>query len=374
MYYLSLDSATSRSNTSALFSVDPRDGSIYINTPSDEPTLEYLCLKRNFCSCFSCIFSLNLIYSTENKINTESIQVFIDDQNDHEPKFYANHLEHFSVNISESSQIGDFVTLTDSTAYDLDAYYNEISYYLSDQDIEERSNLFEVTRSEVAESRDLNLILKIHLDYETKKQYELYLIAKDNGGRKAVKRLVIHVIDENDNSPVCDKSLFIESVYENEVVKNFLQIRASDLDSGLNAQLQYSIDVSNTDLVHSSFEIDPYLGWLSLKLPLDYEKKPFFDLILKVNDSNQNNSFTTYCSARVNLLDLNDNPAKIKIIKYLNESVQAGFYSLNTMSDSSSEASLDFRLGANQAWVMRISNSKFDAAFSFALTNANYIN
>jgi hypothetical protein len=175
------------------------------------------------------------------------------------------------------------------------------------------------------------------LDYETRKQYELFLIAKDNGGLKAVKRLVINVLDENDNSPVCEKSLFIESIHENEIVKNFLQIRASDIDSGLNGLLQYSIDASNTDLMHSLFEIDAKLGWLSLKQALDYERKSIYDIIIKVNDSNYNNSFTTYCTCRINLLDVNDNAARVKIIKYLNESTQLGYYSLNTMISFASE-------------------------------------
>lgn len=48
------------------------------------------------------------------------------------------------------------------------------------------------------------------------------------------------------------------------------------------------------------------------------------------------NNFTTYCSARVNVLDVNDNAAKIKVIKYLNESVQPGYFLLNTMSDAAS--------------------------------------
>ena len=199
----------------------------------------------------------------------------------------------------------------------------------------------------MAFSNDLNLVLKVHLDYEVTKYYELYLVAKDNGGLKAVKRLTIRVIDENDNSPVCEKSLFIESVYENEAARRFLQIRASDADSGLNGQLHYSIDVSNTETVQSLFEIDSRHGWLSAKQPLDYEKRVMYDLIVKVNDSNENNSFTTYCTARLNVLDVNDNPARLKIIKYLNESVQHGYYSLNTIADVKGQAEAQVEIVEN---------------------------
>ena len=136
---------------------------------------------------------------------------------------------------------------------------------------------------------------------------------------------------------MCEKSLFIESIYENEIAKRFLQIRATDLDSGLNGQLEYSIDGSNGELVQSLFEIDANLGWLSLRQSLDYEKKPLYDLIIKVNDMNYNSSFTTYCTCRVNLIDVNDNPARVKVIKYLNESMQHGYYSLNTMISTDDE-------------------------------------
>ena len=326
-----------------LFTVDPINGSIAMRIPSNEETLEYLCQKRVFCSCYSCIFSLNIIYSTENKISTESIRVFIDDHNDHAPQFYTKFPE-LIVNVSESSQIGDYFKLYNAGAYDLDAYYNEVSYYLSDRDItsahdktEQRSNLFEVAKVD-PDSNDLYIVLKIHLDYESIKQYEFYLIAKDNGNAnqlKNSKRLIVNVMDENDNSPLCEKSLFIESVKENKIFKNSLQIRATDLDSGVNGKLQYSIEPSLTGFHSDLFHIDKYTGWLSIKQPLDYEKKPYYDLIIKVNDSNANNSFTAFCSSRINVVDLNDNPAKMKIIKYLNESIQRGYYSLNTMSDDS---------------------------------------
>jgi len=60
--------------------------------------------------------------------------------------------------------------------------------------------------------------------------------------------------------------------------------------------------------------------------------------------------YKTYCSARINLIDLNDNPAKIKIVKYLNESISPGYYSLNTMSDTTSlqDYSLDHAENRNQ--------------------------
>ncbi len=58
-------------------------------------------------------------------------------------------------------------------------------------------------------------------------------------------------------------------------------------------------------------------------------------IVKKVNDSGIKNSFSIVCHARVNIIDLNDNPAQIKLIKFLNESVEKGFYSLNVRAEPS---------------------------------------
>lgn len=122
-------------------------------------------------------------------------------------------------------------------------------------------------------AKDLVIILKSHLDYELQREYDLYLIARDNGpfgGKKSSIRLRVHVVDENDNAPVCEKSLFIESVRENTIVQNFLQIRATDLDSASNSWVIFSIlddMTSGGDVTDNSrhFEIDKNTGWMSIK-------------------------------------------------------------------------------------------------------------
>jgi hypothetical protein len=71
---------------------------------------------------------------------------------------------------------------------------------------------------------------------------------------------------------------------------------------------------------------------------------------VRIDDIGQRVNFSTYCSARINVIDLNDNPAKMRVIKFLNESVQSGFYALNSMSESNSFSAtsiLDFAMGQN---------------------------
>jgi hypothetical protein len=251
-----------------IFSVGEKNGSIYLHTPPNEPVLEYLCLTKLYCSCLSCIFSLNIIYTTTNRVNAETVRVFIDDFNDYAPQFYAKTAP-LSVNISESSRIGDSFQVLNAAAYDLDAYYNKITYYLSDHDAstETRSNLFEINQFDRQAGKDLSIILKSRLDHEVKKEYELFLIARDNGpfgGKSSWKRLKVFVQDENDNSPMCEKSLFIESVRENSLTENFMQIKATDLDSALNSMFYFTI-LDNVGEENEMFSINRNTGWLSVK-------------------------------------------------------------------------------------------------------------
>lgn len=107
--------------------MDEKNGSIYLHTPPNEPVLEYLCMSHVYCSCVSCIFSLNIIYTSGNRISAETVRVFIDDYNDFAPQFYASDEAVLSVNISEYSRIGDSFHIANAAAFDSDAYYNKVN-------------------------------------------------------------------------------------------------------------------------------------------------------------------------------------------------------------------------------------------------------
>ena len=128
--------------------------------------------------------------------------------------------------------------------------------------------MFDVVTSEDAKGQDLVIVLKGHLDYEYRSTYDLYLIARDNGpngGKSNSIRMQVNVLDENDNSPVCGKSFFIENVRENMIIKNFMRIQITDSDSVSNSQQIFSIFNSDANVDYNQFEINTKTGWLSLK-------------------------------------------------------------------------------------------------------------
>jgi hypothetical protein len=72
----------------------------------------------------------------------------------------------------------------------------------------------------------------------------------------------------NDNPPLFDRSVYQQSIPENEKIDTIiLQIHATDRDEGENARISYSIDDSS-----STFRINENTGEIYLIKSLDYEK------------------------------------------------------------------------------------------------------
>ncbi|CDH93161.1 Cadherin domain-containing protein [Caenorhabditis elegans] len=78
------------------------------------------------------------------------------------------------------------------------------------------------------------------IDRETYEKFELIVKATDLNGSSGKSQLIIHVKDENDNSPIFDKEHYFITVDEGKSEK--LKITATDADSGKNGQIVYSID------------------------------------------------------------------------------------------------------------------------------------
>ena len=88
----------------------------------------------------------------------------------------------------------------------------------------------------------------IALDREVYPSYSLLVQATDNGvpPRSATCTIEITVLDDNDNDPAFDQSLYTASIYEaiaNDT--NVLTVHATDADIGANGMVTYYIN--NTD-------------------------------------------------------------------------------------------------------------------------------
>ncbi|CAL2042239.1 unnamed protein product [Caenorhabditis brenneri] len=91
---------------------------------------------------------------------------------------------------------------------------------------------------EIAASGEIQNLEKI--DREKLEKFDLIVKATDQNGTSAKSQLLIVVKDENDNSPIFEKEHYFVTVDEGKSEK--LKISATDLDSGKNGQVVYSID------------------------------------------------------------------------------------------------------------------------------------
>ncbi|KAM4590289.1 protocadherin Fat 4-like [Fundulus diaphanus] len=148
------------------------------------------------------------------------------------------------------------------------------------------------------------LTLTTELDYEKESSYNLQIKAKDGGwiSKSAWLNVTVIVIDVNDNPPVFSLSEYTATLRENSKVRtNVLDVKATDMDSGINAQISFSIIAGSLD----KFAIDPINGSIITLDVFDYEHEKTFDLTIKASNTARH---TLYSLAYViiHILDVNE--------------------------------------------------------------------
>ena len=113
----------------------------------------------------------------------------------------------------------------------------------------------------------------ISFDRETKDDYSLRIAVETIPTNPVVRSSTIDVyitiLDENDNYPVFQQSIYVIHITENHAVdSDVTQITATDLDINLNANLQYELFHENSPVV---FLIDMLTGAITLTLDLNLE-------------------------------------------------------------------------------------------------------
>ncbi|KAJ8001295.1 hypothetical protein DPEC_G00192840 [Dallia pectoralis] len=147
------------------------------------------------------------------------------------------------------------------------------------------------------------------LDREKEEFHEVILVASDFGSPPLTSQttLLVKLIDTNDCRPVFDQEEYTVTVSEDiPQGSSLLSVQASDLDSGVNAAILYSIFPSN-HLVH----IDPGTGLITTAARLDYERETEMHfLVVSVDHGTPALTSTATVIIRVN--DINDNKPVFK--------------------------------------------------------------
>ncbi|XP_045031201.1 fat-like cadherin-related tumor suppressor homolog isoform X3 [Daphnia magna] len=145
------------------------------------------------------------------------------------------------------------------------------------------------------------------LDRETVSSYNLTVSAIDLGTPALVSTVVVTVVvtDVNDNPPQFSRKLYAASVAESgSIGTEILNVLATSLDIGVNAEIKYSIVGGNE---HRHFAMDPISGVISLAEPLDYERAREFYLTIQALDGGVP-PLSNHAAVNITVLDSNDNP------------------------------------------------------------------
>ncbi|XP_074864859.1 protocadherin-16 isoform X1 [Carettochelys insculpta] len=155
------------------------------------------------------------------------------------------------------------------------------------------------------------------LDYEKDPQPQLTVLAIDGGMPVLSSTTVVYVAlqDVNDNEPVFRSNFYNVSLKENTPSGTcFLQITATDADSGPFGSLSYSIGSGIGTVVPTQFSIDEHTGQLCTVQDLDRDEgATAYDFTVTAVDGGGLNSMVY---VKVFLEDVNDNQPSFYPLEY----------------------------------------------------------
>uniref|UniRef100_A0A8C1WVS5 Cadherin 6 n=1 Tax=Cyprinus carpio TaxID=7962 RepID=A0A8C1WVS5_CYPCA len=246
--------------------------------------------------------------------------VKLHDINDNEPKFDK---EVYTASVPERSHIGTYVTQV--TAHDADdemfGYSAKLAYSISQGhpyfSVEPNTGII---RTALGPS---------DMDREQREHYQVVIEAKDmagqRGGLTGTTTVNISLTDVNDNPPRFTQSIYQFSVPEITKVGSLVgRIRAVDADVGRNAEMDYTVvNGDGLDVFDISTDRNTQEGILSLKKPLDYEKKKSYMLQIQVQNTHPDTQFLSMdakdiANIRVSVEDV-DEPPQFEKINYILE-------------------------------------------------------
>ncbi|XP_056625257.1 putative protocadherin beta-18 isoform X15 [Triplophysa dalaica] len=225
------------------------------------------------------------------KSGTVQIYVTVLDANDNAPVFTK---PMYRAIISENSEKGTSVISV--SASDLDKGTNgEIGYLIANSD--GVSDFFQIDENGL-----VTLVGK--LDFETSKHYQIDIEAVDNGGLSDSSKIIIDVIDVNDNAPVISAMSKSTTVPENSLQSTVIAIvSVYDPDSDSNGQVQCSVNENIPFTIKSTSN-----GFYSIVTDgdLDRERESQYNITVTCADEGVPSLYSSI-TLSLQISDVNDN-------------------------------------------------------------------
>ncbi|XP_062910893.1 protocadherin-16-like [Mobula hypostoma] len=232
--------------------------------------------------------------------------IHVTDVNDNPPVFDRSGYRH---SIPEVLYPGSFVLQV--TARDKDEGANGDIVYSIVNSPESHSDWFTIDRATGV------ITTASALDYEADPAPMLTVVATDRGNKPMSSSVTVTIAiqDVNDNEPVFSKNFYNVSIKENEPAGTcFLQISATDADSGSFGSVTYSIDSGIGSLPPTQFTIDQHTGQICTSGALDRDNEPdHYEFTVTAVDGGGLNSMAY---VKVYLDDINDNRPVFYPVQY----------------------------------------------------------
>jgi hypothetical protein len=241
---------------------------------------------------------------------TSSVVISILDANDNQPVFDQ---ATYGASLPENATIGTFI-VTVRAVDTKDSAENAVVQYSTPNS------------SVVSVDSSLGTVeLASTLDFESKKSYDITIVANDGSG-DVTSSVLLTVTDVNDNPPQFGAESLSQSILENTtVLTQIMTVAATDIDSGTGGVFAFQI------LENVPFSINPFSGIISVSQALDRETVDQYNFTVVATDFGDP-ALGANISVSVDILDVNDNspviinlPASFDI----NETVSTPFIIMN---------------------------------------------
>ncbi|XP_064810566.1 protocadherin gamma-A10-like isoform X10 [Oncorhynchus masou masou] len=224
---------------------------------------------------------------------TVNIEITVLDANDNAPVFNQSV---YRAAVMENAQKDTYITTVNAS--DADSGSNGlITYYFSNLK-EHQSDIFHMDET----TGTMTLVGKI--DYEKDKKYELMIEAMDQGGLTDSSKVLIEIVDVNDNSPVINVMSFSSPVSEDSPLGTTIAIiNVKDADSESNGHVMCSIDNNVPFKIKSS--LTNYYTVIT-DSAFDRETMPEYNITIKATDSGSP-PLSSARTIHLKISDVNDN-------------------------------------------------------------------
>ncbi|XP_076875452.1 protocadherin alpha-8-like isoform X5 [Brachyhypopomus gauderio] len=293
------------------------------------------------------------------KSGTLNIIVDVMDINDNNPVF---DMPLYKVKVKENISIGTKILTV--SASDVDEGINsDIVYSFMGHGKSKKIDLFAI----IPETGDI--VVNGQIDYEENSAFELRVQARDKGSppQSTHCKVLVEVLDENDNAPQITLTPLLESVKENAKPGIAVALaKLSDKDGNKNGIVRISIKGSFPFKLELSYK-NHYM--LVVDGPLDRECIPLYNIPLVATDEGSP-PLSGSGVITVRIADVNDNAPRFSapvVNAYLTENVQAGSHVVRLMAQ-------DPDLGANAELSYSVLDSYGSGVPIATMINVNSMN